>query len=113
MRLAISNALSKFFHPSTIASSVDSCSNNFRSFDHPFEANLKSVASHHLTLHQGEVFRFPSACRELYVLSGVAWITVAGEDIILAPNETASLASNNDFAIISALGNIPLILEAF
>ncbi len=113
MRLSISNALSKFFQQSAIASSVDSCSSNFGSFDHPFEANLKSVVSHHFTLHQGEVFRFPSACRELYVLSGVAWITVAGEDIILTSNETASLASNKDFAIISALGKVPLILEAF
>ncbi len=46
------------------------------------------------------------------MLSGVAWITVAGEDIILSYKEKASLALNKDEAIVSSLSDVPLILAA-
>ncbi len=105
MRLAISNALSRMFRLATSSSSVESWSNKL--------CHLKSRDCYRFTLHKGEVFRFPSACRELHVLSGAAWITVGGEDIILTSDKKALLPSNKDFAIISPLGNIPLILKAF
>jgi hypothetical protein len=44
-------------------------------------------------------------------VSGIAWITVAGKDMILRPGEKASLSSNQDSAVISPLGNVPLTLE--
>jgi len=50
--------------------------------------------------------------REIKVLSGVAWITVAGQDIILICGKTATLALNKDEALVSAINDAPLILEA-
>jgi hypothetical protein len=44
-------------------------------------------------------------------LSGIAWITVAGKDIILNTGEKISLESKKDSAILSVLGNEPLNLE--
>jgi len=62
------------------------------------------------TIHQGEVFRLSSKSREVQVLSGVAWITFGGQDIILTWKEKASLKLNQDFAIVSTLSDVPLIL---
>lgn len=104
MRLGISNVLTKFSRLLTRSSSFSSYSNKLW--------NLKPGDCYRFTLHKGEVFRLPSACRDLHILSGTAWITVAGEDIILTSDKKASLASNRG-AIISALGNVPLILKAF
>ncbi len=110
MRLATSNVLAKFFHQVTTSSLVGHSSNRFRIFTNLFKGNLKSAIRYRFTIHTGEIFRFPSECRELHVLSGIAWIAVAGEDIILPSERTVSLASNKD-AVISPLGNAPLILE--
>lgn len=108
MLLSISNGLAEIFHLSTI-SNLLGCPNKFRAFTNLFKGNLKSPVRYRLILHKGEVFRFPE-CRELHVLSGIAWITVKGEDIILTSQEKASFLSNKD-AIISALDKVPLILE--
>jgi hypothetical protein len=111
MGLGMSNRLVKTFHLPTISSSLDLHSNRFRAFTKESKPHQKSLVAHQFTLKKGELFRVPSGSKELHVLSGKAWITVAGEDIILNDGEKASLASNQGFAILSALGNMPLILE--
>ena len=122
MLLAISNGLARIFHSSTISNlvgfprgkyrEIDSSHRllcRFRTFTNLLKGNLKSPIRYRLLLQAGEVFRFPE-CQEFHVLSGVAWITVAGEDIILTSQEKALLSSHKD-AVISALGKVPLILE--
>lgn len=47
------------------------------------------------------------------MLSGVAWVTLAGEDIVLTSEEKASLTSNEDFALVSALSDVPLVLAVW
>ena len=64
-----------------------------------------------LSLAPGEVFRLPQASHSVQVLSGIAWLTVAGEDIILANHEVASLLSSQNVALISALSEQPLLLK--
>lgn len=108
MLLTISNGLAKIFHPTTISSLV-SCSNKF-GITNLLKGNLKNTVRYRLILNKGEVFRF-SACREIYALSGIAWVTVAGKDIILNSQEKVLLSSQQDFAVISALGDVPLIVE--
>lgn len=126
MRSAISNAFAKTSHLLAVSSLVGLCSKGrcgeiyssrrlpyrFRTFTNPFKENRNFVLPCHFTLQKGEVFRLPSACREIQVLSGVAWITVAGEDIILIRGKTATLALNKDEALVSAINDAPLILEA-
>lgn len=111
MRLAMSNVVMKTFHLGTPSNSLSYCSNKFRGFSKLFERNLKTLVPDRFTLEKGEAFRVPSGCRELHVLSGVAWITIAGEDIIVKSGEKTSLVSEREFAVLSPLGNVPLVLE--
>lgn len=98
------------FELTTILSLVGSCPNKFKAFTDLFKVQPKFVVPCLFTIRKGEVFRIPSACQEVQVLLGVAWITVAGEDIILTCEET-SLRLSKDEAIVSALSDVPLILE--
>jgi hypothetical protein len=111
MRSAMSNTSAKTFNLSTLSNPLNSCSNRFSPLTNLFKDNLKSLVPYRFTLKKGEVFRVPSECKELQVLSGVAWITLGGQDIILSSGQTASLESNKGFAILSVLGKAPLTLE--
>jgi hypothetical protein len=64
-----------------------------------------------LVLYKGEVFHLPKANQKIHILSGCAWLTVAGRDIILPRGEKISLGQAKDFAVISALGQSPLVFE--
>lgn len=63
-----------------------------------------------IVLMKNEVYRLPQTHREIQVLSGIAWITLEKQDIILHSPEKASLSRSKNFAVISALSNMPLIL---
>lgn len=85
---------------------------NLRGFyPHKIKENFKSVIPFRFTLEKDEIFRCSTAYREFKVLSGIAWVTIEGRDLILHSGEKAELESNKDTAIISALGKIPLVLE--
>lgn len=112
MRLAMSNRFVRFFHVSSIVPSfLGAYSNKFSLFATPFKSHFKSISPYQFTLEKGEVFRVPSAGKELGVLSGMAWVTHEGKDIILKSGERASLISNKDCTLVSALGKVPLSLE--
>jgi hypothetical protein len=64
-----------------------------------------------LVLYHGEVYRLPEAWRKIRVRSGRAWVTLAGQDTVLACGEEAGLGPGKDFAVVSALGPAPLVLE--
>ena len=106
MRLAINNALGIFYQAVSNLVGSGSSSGNLTNL---FKKN-KSAIRYRFTVQESEVFRFPSECQELHVLSGIAWISVAAKDIILTSKETASFASDKN-AIISPLGRMPLVLE--
>lgn len=111
MRLAMNYRLVKTFCLSVLSSYLGSSIKQFRSSSHLFNRNLKSLAPAQVILPKGKEFRVPLEYRELHLLSGVAWLTVNGEDIILQSGETVSLPSNRGLAILSVLGNKPLTLE--
>lgn len=100
----------KLFDLTTISSLVNSCLNNSKAFSDLVKGKSKIVVPCLFTLRKGEVLRIPSVYRGVQVLSGVAWITIAGEDIILT-REEASIQLNKDLTIVSALSDVPLILE--
>ncbi len=64
-----------------------------------------------LVLYRGDVYRFAPAGRGLRVLRGRAWVSYSGEDIFLARGDEARLASSQGFALVSAVGRAPLIVE--
>jgi hypothetical protein len=62
-------------------------------------------------LRRDEVFRLPAASQAVQVVSGLAWLTMAGEDILLKSGQKLWLVANKDLVLISALGQSPLVLE--
>ncbi|MEG4516133.1 MULTISPECIES: hypothetical protein [unclassified Microcoleus] len=68
------------------------------------------AAPDRIILKGNEVYRLPQTNQEIQVLSGIAWITLDQQDIILHSQEKASLPPSKNFAVISALNNMPLIL---
>ena len=48
---------------------------------------------------------------EIRVLSGRAWVTVPEKDMFLSPGDKVVLNPQKAFALASALGNVPLVLE--
>lgn len=76
------------------------------------QANSKMAAAMlRLILYRHELCRLPPKCRSIRVLVGQAWVTLAGEDLVLTPGEKMRFAPTKDFALVSALGNVPLIME--
>jgi hypothetical protein len=64
-----------------------------------------------LMLRHDEVFRLPAVSRGIQVVSGLAWLTVAGEDIFLGNGQRLWLVTAKGSALVSALGQTPLIVE--
>jgi hypothetical protein len=111
MRLVMSNTVAKTFSVSTLLNYLGACSNKFGIFTNLFKSHLDSLVTCQFTLEKSELFRIPSTCKELHILAGTAWITVAGRDIVLTCGEKASFEPNKDRAILSALGKTSVILE--
>ncbi len=111
MRLAMSYKLMKTFQLWAVSSYLGSFITRFRGSPNLLNRDVKSLVQYKVTLQEGNVLRVPLECREVHILSGVAWITVNGEDIILLSGETASLAPTKGSAVLSVLGNKPLTLE--
>jgi hypothetical protein len=66
-----------------------------------------------IILMKNEVYRLPQTHREIQVLSGIAWISLDKQDIILHSPEKSSIPPSKNFAVISALNNMPLILAVW
>lgn len=71
---------------------------------------IKSSVPYRLLLDKNGLFRLPKNCHRVQVLSGTAWVTVAGKDIILTSQETALLPDSQGVSLISNLTNKPLLL---
>lgn len=70
-----------------------------------------STIMYRLLLYKHEVYRLPEKCQGVRVLAGVAWLTLGGQDIFLRRGEKKFFTVHGDFALVSALGNTPLVLE--
>jgi hypothetical protein len=65
-----------------------------------------------VTLLRGETLRVPKASRALRVLSGTAWVSLEGEDLVLARCEGLRLRGRRGHeAVVSAAGEESLLLE--
>ena len=103
MRSVTSNALIRLFPLSRLLTLVGSYSKKVK--------GNSQVTPRRFTLGNGEVFRIHHAYQELQVLSGIAWLTIGGRDLILHSGEKVEFESKKDVAIISPLGNMRLIVE--
>jgi hypothetical protein len=66
-----------------------------------------------LVLYKGELYRLPQVCRGVRVVSGTDWLTVAGEDLFVPQGEKVLFNSAKEGVLVSALGNVPLIVEVW
>jgi len=66
-----------------------------------------------LVLYKGEVYRLPATSQGLRVLSGIAWVTLTGQDIFLEAGEKALFTLRGEIALASALSDVPLVLEVW
>jgi Protein of unknown function (DUF2917) len=63
-----------------------------------------------IMVYPTEVFRLPEG-HLLRVVSGRAWLTHAGRDIVLRPGERTALARRVDAPLVSSLDRQPLVVE--
>ncbi len=73
--------------------------------------NRQTATMLRLVLYKGEVYRLSAAGRGIRILSGIAWATVAGEDMFLVAGETVTFPLRADGVLVSALSRSPLVLE--
>ena len=71
------------------------------------------AAPDRIILMKNEVYRLPQTHREIQVLLGIAWISLDKQDIILNELEKVSLPPSKNFAVISALNNMPLVVAVW
>jgi hypothetical protein len=64
-----------------------------------------------VTVRQGEVYTLPASCRDVWVVSGCAWLTHSGEDIVLNQGEHTSFIRRKDPVVITSTSKVPLTLE--
>jgi hypothetical protein len=65
-----------------------------------------------LALVRGELLRAPRGARRLSILSGTAWVSIRGEDVLLSRGGELSLGpSSPGPALVSALGEEALFVE--
>jgi hypothetical protein len=65
-----------------------------------------------LVLLRGEAIRLPRSARRLRVISGRAWVSQEGEDILLSSCESLPLCGKpEDQAVVSATGDEALFFE--
>jgi hypothetical protein len=76
---------------------------------------IQPSAAGRVVLQYHDYARLPAQPWEVRVMSGCAWITYAGQDILLNNGDILSsktvFALGNDQAVISALGKTPLVVD--
>ena len=103
MRSATSNVLTRFVFITNLLNLVSS-------YAHKDKSDFQIIPRRFI-LENGEVFRINHFYQEFQVLSGVAWVTLEGKDLILHSGEKLKFESKKAVAIISALGKKQLIVE--
>ncbi len=63
-----------------------------------------------VTVCKDEVFTVPRHCKQVRVLSGLAWLAVEQQDYVLSWNQEVQLTKPKYPALVSVLGKVPVIL---
>ncbi len=58
-----------------------------------------------------ETYRVAHNYRGLRVRSGQAWLTVSGRDHVLKRGDEIALQVKDDYAVVSAVGRAPVVIE--
>ncbi len=66
-------------------------------------------------LANGDLYRVPRHVGRIQIVSGQAWVSFAGQDILLDPGQQMafnSKVSNPDIALVSCIDRAPLVFES-
>jgi hypothetical protein len=58
-----------------------------------------------------ETYRVAHTYRGLRVRSGRAWLTLSGRDLVLKRGDEIALQAKGDYAVVSAVGRAPVVIE--
>jgi hypothetical protein len=72
---------------------------------------VPAAAPLRIVLLPGEALRIPCARPTIRVLSGIAWLTSEGKDIILCRGQCLAVATTNEAPVISGLGSQVVLFE--
>lgn len=61
----------------------------------------------------GEVASVERTHQHLHIMSGYAWLTLDGQDLLLEAGQQVELQPGGDRALISALGDEPLVYRLY
>ncbi len=62
-------------------------------------------------LYENEVYRLSRSSSGVRVREGVAWVSFAGNDLIMHSGDELQIPPGRDFAVISSLSRTALVLE--
>jgi hypothetical protein len=83
-----------------------------------FEDVLRGAASGRpavlrLALRRGEALRIPASRRHIRVLAGTAWVSQAGEDLLVGESRCLGIRRRGDAAVVSPVGGEGLLFEVW
>ena len=64
-----------------------------------------------LTVKENQHYTVSNPITSIRVLSGSAWISYLGQDIVLKRDETLEIEPHRDIAVVTSLGHKPVELE--
>ncbi len=64
-----------------------------------------------IALYAGELLRVPRGLRRLHVISGTAWVSTEGRDVVASSGQCVSLPGCRSCALVSGLRGEPLLFE--
>jgi len=71
----------------------------------------KAAGGARLALESGEVHRLNPVPSAIRILSGIAWLTWKGEDIVLNAGQAVAFTPNGYNPVISSVGKQTLVIE--
>lgn len=76
------------------------------------ELDLNTIPdSSHLMVLKTEAYRIPANVKQIRILSGMAWLSTGGQDIILQRNEEFALSSKQHDVVISSVRKVPTVVK--
>jgi hypothetical protein len=71
----------------------------------------KTVKRDAICVNPGEVYRLTAAPQMIRILSGSAWITFNGQDMVLRKGRNVYLPTTENAGLVSAIGHAPVLFE--
>ncbi len=64
-----------------------------------------------LAMRRGEALKIPATRRQISVLTGIAWVSQAGEDMLVGARGCLEILRGKDAAVVSPVGGDGLLIE--